>query len=313
MKQFMIVVLLVAAIIPAFAGGGAETNQEGKLAVVASTSLIADVAEQIAGDLIDLETIIKGDQDPHSYELVSGDLVNIEQAQIIFTNGFELEESILDTLESAAKGVIVEVSAGISPIEAEHDHGHDEAGEEAHHHHGEDPHTWFSVHNVETWALNIYETLADADPENADVYFSNYEAYVVELKELEEWIEEQVALIPAHKRMIISDHEVFSYFAADYGFEIEGSLIESFSTNSETTSANLIELIEHINKEQIPAVFVSSASSDAIFGLAETLQSEVDVDLQIVEYVSGLLSDDLTSYIEFMEYNVGQLVKGLGN
>ena len=179
---------------------------DGPLRVVATTSIIGDVVAQVGGDAIRLTTLIGPGQDPHSFEPAARDLASASEAQVVFVNGWDLEESLLSTLQAVVEGVpLVPVAAGITPLEfgedehaedkhaeeeahsgdEEHskeddadEHGEEEAhGEDEHNHHGADPHTWQNISHVMQWTRNVQAVLSSLDPAYTETYAANAAKY----------------------------------------------------------------------------------------------------------------------------------------
>lgn len=193
--------------------------------------------------------------------------------------------------------------------DAEHDHAH--AEEEGHHHHheGPDPHTWFSIHAVEQWVENIEQLLSDSDPANAEVYAANAAAYLAELEALDMELDALVAQLPEARRKLVTDHDSFGYFVAEYDFDKVGTVIQSFSTLASPSAAQLAELQEQIEAEGIEAIFVGTTVNP---DLAE--QVAVDTGIRVVPIYTGSLSEEggpAASYIDFMRYNVTAIVDAL--
>jgi len=331
-KKALIVAFLLTLIssIQLFAKGNKEESDE--LIILASSNIIGDVVQNIAGDSQTINVLVPKGGNPHNYEPSPRDMALVEEADLIFVNGFDLEETLLEVLEQVSTGKIVEVSSTIEPIgfedEDEHDHhdaedhddDHDhhdaEEEEEHHHHHDQDPHTWTSPLNVIQWTSVITQALADLDPDNAAAYKANAESYKEELETLDSYIKAEVAAIDPEDKLIVSDHSVFGYFAKDYGFETMGALLPSFSTNSEISARDLSELIELVEEHHIKAIFVGNTAGEALKKLAEVLAEESDHPLQILPILTGSLTEageEGDSYISFTEYNVNQIVKGLRN
>ena len=216
--------VLVMAVLMAGCTGSAAPPEEGGLPrVVASTSIVGDVVAQVGGDAIELHVLMAAGQDPHSYEPTARDIANVEQAHVIFVNGFDLEQTLLTTLRTTGASVpIIAVSEGIEPIPAgEHEEG--EHGEE--HEHGEfDPHVWLNPLNVVIWAENIAGALAEIDPANAETYHRNAAAYAEELRALDAEIEAAIARIPHEQRRIVSNHHALAYFAKRYDIMVVGTV-----------------------------------------------------------------------------------------
>lgn len=287
-----------------------------RLRVVATTSIIGDVVRNVAGDTIDLTILMAEGQDPHSYQPTASDLTVASQADIVFVNGWDLEEGLIADLEGAVeKGVIVPISAGITPLagEADEHNEHDEEEEESHdeeHHHLYDPHVWFDPHNVEIWVHNAEEIFSTVDPANAPTYAANAEAYEAELAELEAYIEAGVAQIPEANRKLVTNHDTFHYFANAYGFEIVGTILPGVSTGSEPSAADLTELIEAVNNAGVKAVFIENTVGE---GLANVLNEETGAQIyELYTDAVGAVGSGADSYIGMFKADMDTLVAALG-
>lgn len=289
-----------------------------RLRVVATTSIIGDVLTQVGGEAIDLTTLMSAGQDPHSYEPGARDLTAVSSAHVIFINGWNLEEALLDNLATIGENIpLVPISANIAPLAFG---GHAHEGEEAHadethdHDHGDaDPHTWFSIHNVEQWAKNAQQILSDLDPDNADLYASNAAAYLEALEELEEYASEQLAEIPAERRFLVTNHDSFGFFARDYGFEVLGTVIPSRSTLAEPSARDLAGLIEAMREHNVCTIFTEATVSDK---LAQTVAAELTGcdQVQVLKLFTGAIGpagSGADSYIGMFRANVDTIVAGL--
>ena len=165
------------------------------LRVVATTSLIGDAVARVGGGAIALTTLMPPGQDPHSYQPAAADLAAAADADLIFVNGWNLEEGLLGDLVAAGDAPLVPVSAGIAPLATGAD------GATA------DPHVWQDVSNVRRWVDTIAATLSAADPANATAYAANAAAYNAELDELEDFVRQQVATIPVERRVLVTNHD----------------------------------------------------------------------------------------------------------
>ena len=295
-----------------------ETVKNDKLKVVTTTSIITDVVSQVAGDRVEITGLIGYGQDPHAYQPTPRDMALTEEADIIFVNGFGLEENLLETLKSNNEDSITEVSKGIVPLEfgghEEEEHDHEAEEEEHHHHAGTDPHTWMSPLNVMIWTDNIAEALAEADPVNADYYRKNAAAYKEELKALHGDIESGLASLPEERRVLVTDHQCFGYFARDYHFRIAGTIIPGLSTNAEPSAKDLTDLINMLETEQVPAIFIGMTSGDGVKKLGEVIREELGYPIKIQMMLTGSLQpagEPGGSYLGFIRYNSGQIMEGL--
>ena len=285
-------------LVPIQLGAGERLN------VVATTSLIGDVVSQIGGEYITLASVMGVGQDPHTYEPVPADIALLEQADVIFSNGLDFEEGLVEPLASLADRVpVVPVSAGVDVLSGGHEHDEHAAG---------DPHTWMDPRNVMIWADNIAYALSALDPAHADSYRANAEAYKAQLEELDNYIAAQVARIPEANRKLVTDHEALGYFARRYGFEVVGAVIPNITTSAEPSAAELAELVETIRTEQVRAIFVSTSVSDE---LARTVVEEVGYEVQILYlyHELGEQGSGAETYLGMMRTDIDTIVAGLGS
>ena len=294
-----------------------------KLNVVATTNIIGDVVSNIGGENIDLTVLIPQGQNPHSYEPTPGNMKAIESADIIFVNGLDLEEGLMEIIESNAKGYVVPVSAGIEPyVEGEEDHDHEEGEEhdeadeegEEHDHAAGDPHFWVEPNNVIIWSENIKYVLAEADPANEDVYFSNNASYLVKLLEMDDYIREQIATIPADQRKIVTDHQAFHYYVEQYGLEMVGTVIPMPTTTTGISAADASALVEVLKAEGVSTIFVGTTSDEAMLALVNSIADETGLEIKVVYLLTGSLaaeSEPGDTYLDFLRFNTDQIVAGL--
>lgn len=279
-----------------------------KLQVVASTNLVADVVAKVGGDHIALHTLMGPGLDPHSYTSTPQDMRTLEGAQVLFINGLHLEETLAERF-STLPAPIVAVNVGVTLRELAPDAHEEAAGGDEHHHEGADPHTWQSVANVKQWVENVRTALQQLDPPNADAYTAAADAYLAQLDALDNEIREKVATIPAANRKLVTDHETFAYFAADYGFTIVGALIPSLSTAAEPSAQALATLQDQLAKEGVKAIFVGTTVNPR---LADQIAQ--DLGIQVVSLYSDSLSatdGPAATYLDFMRYNVNAIVAAL--
>lgn len=296
-----------------------------KLRVVATTNLVGETVAEVAGEHIELSTLLAPGTDPHAYQLAPADRQLLENADVIFINGLGLEEGMLPVLEGLEGGVpVVPVSVGIVTREfgedgEEHDHedeehegeDHEEEAhtEEGHHHEGADPHVWQSVPNVIVWTHNIADALATLDPDNAEAYANAASDYTATLEALNTELHALVDEIPAEQRKIVTDHDSLGYLADEYGFTIVGTVIPSLSTSASASAQELAALSDQIEAEGVRAIFVGTTVNPQ---LAEQLAQ--DLGIQVVSIYTDSLSDaegPTPTYVDFMRYNLQTIVNAL--
>lgn len=289
-----------------------------RLRVMATTSIVGDVVAQVGGEDIQLTTLLPLSADPHGYVATPRELAAISSAHLLLVSGFNLEEGLGGVLEQVSVEIpVVSISERVSgrpmaegawQLEAE---GSGEPGMGAAEvvQEGVDPHVWFDPTIVMQWARNAAAALSARDPANRQVYQSRADAYVLALQALDDQIADQVATIPPERRVIVTDHFVFGYFARRYGFEVVGAVIPAYSASASASPQDLAALLEAIQEHAVGAVFIGTSASP---GAAEALAR--DADIRVVRLYTGSLSEaggPAANYIAMMEFNVGAIVAAL--
>ena len=276
----------------------ASSSKTTDSAILTSTTFLADIARNVAGDRVTIESLLPVGADPHSYQPTPQDTAKIADSKLLIINGAEYEHFLETLLENAGgERTVIEASAGISP--------RTDAGSE----HGVDPHMWLDPNNVITYVDNIRKGLTEYDPEGATIYQSNADAYITELKNLDAWITEQVSQIPLERRLLVTNHEALGYFAERYGFTIAGTIIESFSSGASPSAGQMAGLIDQIKSSGAPAIFLDTSDNES---LAKQIANETGVrvvtDLHLESLTDGAPAG---TYIDMMKYNVTQIVEAL--
>jgi ABC-type Zn uptake system ZnuABC Zn-binding protein ZnuA len=282
--------------------GSAPSNSGDAVSVLASTTFLADIAQNVAGDRVTVKSLLPVGADPHSYQATPSDVAKIAESKVLILNGVEYEHFIETLLENAGgERLVITASDGLTPNQMEDE---ENAGQMT-----GDPHMWLDPNLVITYIENIRDGLSQADPEGAETYKANADAYIAQLKGLDAWIVEQVSTIPAERRLLVTNHEAMGYFAKRYGFEVAGSVIPSFSTNAAPSAQEMASLIDEIKKLNAPAIFLDTADNNV---LAKQIADETGVmivdDLHLESLTDGAPAP---TYIEMMKYNVSKIVEAL--
>jgi ABC-type Zn uptake system ZnuABC Zn-binding protein ZnuA len=279
-----------------------------KIKVVASTTIIGDVVNMVGGDQIDMTVLLPVDADPHSFSPAPKVVAEIETADVVFINGFGLEEALEDLIYTTAEEKVVSISEGIDPIDF--NDANEESGEGNEHEHGNiDPHVWMNPLNVKIWAMNITDTLSRIDPSNSEIYSANARNYQSKIDHLHTWILDQVASIPLENRVLITDHDTLSYFAALYDFEIIGVILPGGGTLAEPSAQDIARLEDIIEEHNVPAIFIGTTVNTQ---LADRISR--DTGIKLIPLYSGSLSNQngpAPTYIDMMRYNVTEIVNVL--
>jgi ABC-type Zn uptake system ZnuABC Zn-binding protein ZnuA len=249
-------------------------------------------------------------QDPHSYEPSTADLTRVAEADVIFINGWDLEEGLVDDLANIAGDTpLVPVSAGIEPLYF------GAGGDEVEDEHSADPHVWMDPQNVWRWVRNVSQVLGSLDRGNAGHYADNAAAYEEELVALEGEMEEELAQIAEEKRKLVTNHDALAYFARRFDFQIVGTVIPAASTIAEPSAQEMVALVEKMRAEGVCAVFTESTANAR---LAETVAAELEdcEEVHVLALYTGALGpagSGATSYAGMMRVDVEAIVQGLGD
>ena len=339
MLKRMIGLLMIASTLATPRDGSAQDN----LKFVASFSILADVAQQVAGDAAVVTTLMPLSTDPHSFEPKPRDVATLAEADVVLVNGLGFEQSLLETIENAGEDVnIVAVSACVPTLLLGEEPDHEEAAtvqptdqctahqaelgdlgiavatadqicssnedhEEDHDHGGCDPHVWTDPINVMYWTLLIRDTLSAHDPGNAATYAANAAAYLQTLSELNTEIIAQVETIPAASRILVTNHDTLNYFAHRYGFEVVGVVMAGGSSLAEPGARDIAMLIDLIRETGVQAVFAENTLNA---NLAEQIANEADA--QFYTLYTDSLSEAAPSYVDYLRYNVATITGALG-
>lgn len=309
------VVLLAAGCGPAVSQTVAEPAAQGgpsPLKVLAVESFLADLAQNIAGDRLKIDTLIPVGLDPHAFEPTPQDVVRIANSQVLIVNGNGLEEWLDKTLNNAGgRRQVIEASAGLKPRQPQPGEVADEApaaggaqGQPG------DPHFWFDPNLAIHYVENIRDGLSQADPAGKAEYERNAAAYIEKLKALDSWIAGQVAQIPPERRLMVTNHESFGYFADRYGLRIVGTVLPSTSSLASPSAAQMAALTEAIRASQAPAIFIETGANPE---LADQIAQETGVKVIGDLYTHSLSQPGgpAATYLDMMRYNTEKIVAAL--
>jgi ABC-type Zn uptake system ZnuABC Zn-binding protein ZnuA len=242
--------------------------------------------------------------DPHAFDPTPRDIGRIADSSLLVVNGAGLEGWIKKTLDNAGgKHTVIEASAGLksrTPDQVDQTLGSPEV----------DPHFWLDPISVIHYVENIRDGLIAADPAGKDEYTRNASAYIAQLKALDGEIRSQVDQIPPKKRLIVTNHESFGYFADRYGFKIIGAIIPSVSSDASPSAQQMARLIDQIKKTGASAIFLETGTNPE---LADQIASDSNIKI-----ITGLNTHSLTqpdgpapTYLDMMRENTRLIVEAL--
>lgn len=305
----------ILAGLTAFAPSGITRAVAAELKVVASFSIIGDMARQVGGDRIDLVTLVGPNGDAHVYEPRPADAVAMAGADVVLANGLHFE-GFLSRLAEASGSVapVVELTNGVETIATEdddHDHEaeHADPAEDDHHDHGPvDPHAFQSVPNARIYVRNIAEAFCGVDPEGCRIYQVNAADYTEELDALDAVIRETVTSIPEDRRTIITSHDAFGYFGKEYGIRFLAP--EGISTDAEASAADVAALIRQVREDEAAAIFVENITNAR---LSEQIASETGLRIGGTLYSDALSGPNApaSTYIGMMRHNIETIARAI--
>jgi manganese/iron transport system substrate-binding protein len=293
------------------------TQGELKPKVVASHNVICDLLGTIAQDTIDLTCLMDANQDPHTYKPTPRDRQAIEEAQLIFYGGYELEPQITKLLTAAKNPKIAlyeqVVTEPMMMAAEDHHHEAEESSEPTTAANSDepllepDPHVWHNVQNTLEIVELIQSTLLQANPPAAAQYSENSTALSQQLRQLDTWVKDQLATVPKGQKVLVTTHDSLHYYVKAYNLE-DYQTLHGLSSESTPTASQMREVTAEIKQTGVPTIFAESTASDRVLqNVARAAQVELSPDKL---YADGL--GEANNYIEMMTHNTCAIANGLG-
>ncbi len=307
----------------------AASNGSNLPQIVVTTNILGDAVSMAVGGTAEVEVIMPLGSDPHDFAPSARQAESMENADLLVINGAGFEEGMLDIIanvsESGTPTFAFSDHIELLEFDGEHDDDHDKNHEGTHdeddegthdedddHEHGNgDPHIWTDPSRIVAAIEALEPVVAELDGVDADALSVAIESYLAELDELASTMEATLAVVPAADRVLVTNHEVFGYFADRFDFEVIGAIIPSLTTNAEPSAADLEELATLIDAEGIPAIFGETSQSSR---LAEVLAEEVGNDVEVVELFSESLGEPgsgAETYVGMMMANAELIASAL--
>ncbi len=280
----------------AFCAIGSLAAQQ-KPIVLATATMIADMAQEIAGDHLDVKSIVPIGGDPHSYEPTPSDARLVGEADLVLVNGLTFEGWLGELVaNSGTNAKVVTVTEGIVPITSQV------------YKNSEDPHAWMDLARGLTYIDNIKNALVELAPEHADGIETNYQRYRDEAEALDRYIMTEIQKIPTNQRILITSHDAFQYYGKRYGIRLES--VMGTSTEADVQTTDMIRVNKVIKENNIPAVFIESTIAPRYL---EQLAKDNKVKIGGKLYADsiGKKSTAAGSYLGMLRYNTDTIVAAL--
>ena len=269
-----------------------------KLKVVTTFTVIADIAQNVAGEAATVESITRPDAEIHNYQPTPGDILKAQDADLILWNGLNLEqwfERFFRNLKDVPSAV---VSDGVEPLGIR----------EGPYSGKPNPHAWMSPSDVLVYVENIRAALAEYDPQNAETYAANAKAYAAKIEAVAGPIREELAAIPEERRWLVTSEGAFSYLARDFG--LKELYLWPINADSQGTPQQIRKVIDAVREHSIPAVFSeSTVSPDPAMQVAR----ETGARYGGVLYVDSLSGPDgpVPTYLDLLKVTAETIAEGL--
>lgn len=317
MKNLLFVFLLFIASCAQMDERGQKTRQwmipNGKLKVLSTTSMVNDLVHKIGGEVIDTITLIQGNSDPHSYQLVKGDDEKLGRADLIFYNGLSLEHgaSLQHYLETNDKAIALgNLIQKQDPKKILYVNGQ------------VDPHIWMDLALFAEAIPFIVEQLSLKQPAQKAFFQANGETLNQRLMDVHQQVKQDLQKIPSEKRYLVTSHDAFNYFAKAYlaepkelehdSWHLRFQAPEGLAPDSQLGSADIQLIINHLNKFKIHVIFPeSNVSQDSI---RKIIQAAKENGLDVTIAQDPLYGDAMgaPSYPEMLLHNAHVISKYLG-
>nr|WP_051016264.1 metal ABC transporter substrate-binding protein [Nocardia cyriacigeorgica] len=272
-------------------GCGAIEADDGKPTVLTTFTVLADIAANVAGEHLTVESITKPGAEIHGYEPTPGDIKKAAKADLILDNGMNLEAWFGQFVEDS-EAAHVTVSDGVAPMSITEDAYQGKPN----------PHAWMSPLNVRTYVDNMVAAFSELDPDHATDFRANGDKYKTELQRVHDELVAELSVLPQHQRALVTCEGAFSYLARDAG--LTEKYIWPVNAEQQATPQQITAAIEFVRANQVPAVFCESTVSDAPM---RRVVEATGASFGGVLYVDSLSAPDgpVPTYLELIRHDAG--------
>lgn len=276
---------------------GNLAGQESKPLVVASASIFADMAENIAGEFVEIKSIVPIGGDPHIYEPTPSDAILASKADLILRNGLTFEGWLNELIEnSGTEAELCLITEGITPITSKLYKS------------APDPHAWMDAEYGIVYAENIKNALVRILPDYTKEIEFNFNAYKSTLESLHELIIKKIESIPEERRVLITSHDAFQYYGRKYGLRLESVL--GTSTEAQAQTSDIVRLNKVIKNSGVPAVFIETTVNPKLLAQIAA-DNGVKVGGKLFSDSLGDKDSDAPTYVDMLKFNTEAIVGAL--
>ncbi|KIA64251.1 zinc ABC transporter substrate-binding protein AztC [Nocardia vulneris] len=297
--RLLITLSTTLPLVAACTGGGGD-----RTGIVVTTNILGDLTRAVAGDAAEVTVLMPPNADPHSFAVSAQQAAKLDRAALVVHNGLGLEEGVARHVTAAQSAGVSTLAVGehVDPISYTSD---ESAGRP-------DPHFWTDPERVRAAVSAISAAiLAHVDGVDAAAIRANTDRYLGELDQLDRWVTEQFAGLPAERRKLVTNHHVFGYLAQRFGFQVVGAVIPSGTTLASPSSSDLSALAEAIRTAGVGAIFADSSQPDK---LARVLAEHAGVQVQVIALHTESLTEPgggAGTFLEMTRANTAAIVRGL--
>lgn len=273
-------------------------DNQGKKKVLTTFTVLADIAQNVAGDKLDVQSITRIGAEIHGYEPTPSDITKAQDADLILYNGMNLERWFEQFLGNVKDVPSVLLTEGIEPIPISEGPYADKPN----------PHAWMSPRNALIYVENIRKAFVELDPDNAETYNANAAAYSEKLRAIDEQLQADMEQVPENQRYLVSCEGAFSYLARDY--DMKEIYMWPINAEQQFTPKQVKTVIDKVKTNKVPTVFCESTVSDeGQKQVAKTTGSRFGGNL----YVDSLSTEEgpVPTFLDLLEYDARVISNGL--
>lgn len=288
--------VLAVALAGCSAGAATRAPADGPVQVVTTMSVLADLVRAVGGDHVQVRSLVGVGGDPHTHQPTPSDAVALAEADVVVDNGLGLSPWF-DALAGGVRGRLVVTSDGVA------DRALDEAGVV-------DPHLWMVPrHVVDGYVPAIHSALVEAAPQHRDAFAAGTAALVAELEALDAELHDLAATIPPSRRLLVTSHDAYRYFAEEYGLQVLATVL-GVTTEAEPSAADVAAVVQAVAAHDVPTIFVeTTVNPDVVMQVAR--EAGVEIGEPLYGDSVGPPGSGADTYVGMLRANMRAIVAGL--